>query len=110
MKMTVITGAIGGLIVLATIQIVMRYVSLTGQVMHYYIHDAEQYLLFMGATVNIILIAGVFRAGGDSRFGFICDTITMWGYAIPFGFFVAFVLKLSVIWVYFLLCTNEFAK
>jgi len=64
----------------------------------------------MGAAVNTTLIAGVFRAGGDSRFGFICDTIDMWCYAVPLGFFAAFVLDLPVLWVYFLICTDEFAK
>ena len=64
----------------------------------------------MGTAVNTTLIAGVFRAGGDSRFGFVCDTIDMWCYAVPLGFLSAFVLKLPVMWVYFLLCTDEFVK
>jgi hypothetical protein len=64
----------------------------------------------MGAAVNTTLIAGVFRAGGDSRFGFICDTIDMWCYAVPLGFLAAAVLKLPPMWVYFLLCTDEFVK
>ena len=64
----------------------------------------------MGAAVNTTLIAGVFRAGGDSRFGMICDTIDMWAYAVPLGFFAAGVLKLPALWVYFLLCTDEFVK
>ena len=64
----------------------------------------------MGAAVNTTLISGVFRAGGDSRFGFIVDTIDMWCYAVPLGFFSAAVLKLPPLWVYFLLCTDEFVK
>ncbi len=64
----------------------------------------------MGAAVNTTLIAGVFRAGGDSRFGLICDVIDMWVYAVPLGFLAAFVFKLPVLWVYFLLCTDEFVK
>ena len=48
--------------------------------------------------------------GGDSRFGFLCDTIDMWGYAVPLGFLSAFLLRLPVMWVYFLLCTDEFVK
>ena len=64
----------------------------------------------MGGAVNATLIAGVFRAGGDSRFGFICDTIDMWVYAVPLGFIAAFLLKLPVMAVYFLLCTDEFVK
>ena len=63
-----------------------------------------------GTAVNTTLIAGVFRAGGDSKFGFVCDTIDMWVYAVPLGFIAAFVLKLPVEAVYFLLCTDEFVK
>ena len=111
MKLTVITGAIGGLIVLASIPIVMNFASLTDTGMYY----LKNMLLIntyyvMGQAVNTTLIAGAFRAGGDSRFGFFCDLIDMWGYAVPLGFFAAFVLKLPVMWVYFLLCTDEFVK
>lgn len=111
MKLTVITGAVGGVIVLGVTPFVLSYASLTDQAMHYlkYMLLINTYYV-MGAAVNTTLIAGVFRAGGDSRFGFICDTITMWCYAVPLGFFAAFVLKLPVLWVYFLLCTDEFAK
>lgn len=113
MKLTVITGAIGGLIILAAMPLVLAYAreSLSEQAMRYL-----RNMLFintyyvMGAAVNTTLIAGVFRAGGDSRFGFICDTIDMWCYAVPLGFIAAFVLKLPVMWVYFLLCTDEFVK
>lgn len=110
-KLTVITGLIGGLIVLAVSPIVLSYAKLTEQAMRYlkYMLLINTYYV-MGAAVNTTLIAGVFRAGGDSRFGFICDTIDMWVYAVPLGFFAAFVLKLPVIWVYFLLCTDEFVK
>ena len=111
MKLTVITGAIGGLIILAAIPLLMEYASLSGQAMHYlkYMLLINTYYV-MGAAVNTTLIAGVFRAGGDSRFGFICDTIDMWCYAVPLGFLAAFVFKLPVMWVYFLLCTDEFVK
>ena len=113
MKLTVITGAIGGLIILASMPLVLAYAreSLSEQAMYY----LRNMLLIntyyvMGAAVNTTLIAGVFRAGGDSRFGFVCDTIDMWCYAVPLGFIAAFVLRLPVMWVYFLLCTDEFVK
>ena len=64
----------------------------------------------MGQAVNTTLIAGIFRAGGDSRFGFVCDTIDMWCYAVPLGFLAAAALKLPPLAVYFLLCTDEFVK
>ena len=111
LKMTVVAGAVGGVIVLAVTSFVLRFASLNDTAMHYlkYMLLINSYYI-MGSAVNTALIAGVFRAGGDTKFGLICDTIDMWVYAVPLGFFAAFVLKLPVLWVYFLLCTDEFVK
>lgn len=111
MRLTVLSGLIGGAIILAAMPFVLRFANLTELGKHY----LQVMLLInsyyvMGAAVNTTLIAGVFRAGGDSRFGFICDTIDMWVYAVPLGFIAAAVLKLPPLWVYFLLCTDEFVK
>ena len=111
MRLTVAAGALGGLLVLAVSPFVLEFASLT-ETAHGYLKWMlliNSYYI-MGAAVNTMLIAGIFRAGGDSRFGFICDTIDMWGYAVPLGFIAAFVLRLPVMVVYFLLCTDEFVK
>lgn len=111
LRLAIITGILGGIIVFALIPVVLQYAMLTEQAMKYL-----RFMLYInvyyivGISVNSTLIAGVFRAGGDSRFGFICDAIDMWGYAVPLGFLSAFVLKLPVEVVYFLLCTDEFVK
>ena len=111
MKLTVLSGLIGGLLILGATPFILKYATLTETAMHYlkYMLLINTYYV-MGAAVNTTLIAGVFRAGGNSRFGFICDTITMWCYAVPLGFIAAFVWKLPVLVVYFLLCTDEFVK
>lgn len=111
MQLTVITGAIGGVLMLLATPFVLHFARLSETAMHYlkYMLLINTYYI-MGAAVNTTLIAGVFRAGGDSRFGLICDTIDMWCYAVPLGFLAAFVFKLPVLWVYFLLCTDEFVK
>jgi len=112
-KLTVISGIIGGLIVLAAMPLVLELAS------YKLTDDALECLFWMllintyyisGAALNTTMIAGIFRAGGDSRFGFICDTIDMWCYAVPLGLLAGFVFKLPVLWVYFLLCTDEFVK
>ena len=110
-RLTVFTGAIGGLIVLAVTPFVLKYADLSAQALHYlkYMLLNNVYYI-MGTAVNTTLIAGVFRAGGDSRFWQICDPIYMWCYAVPLGFLAAFVFKLPVMVVYFLLCTDEFVK
>lgn len=111
LKLTTLAGVAGGLIVLAIIPFVLRFASLNETAMHYlkYMLLINSYYI-TGTAVNSALIAGIFRAGGDTKFGLVCDTIDMWVYAVPLGFFAAFVLKLPVLWVYFLLCTDEFVK
>ena len=111
MKLTILSGIVGGIIVLAVTPFVLEFASLTDTAHRYlkYMLLINSYYI-MGIAVNTTLIAGVFRAGGDSKFGFICDTINMWVYAVPLGFLAAFVFKFPVMVVYFLLCTDEFAK
>ncbi len=80
---------------------------------------AVQYLRIMllissyyviGQAMNTLLIVGIFRAGGNSRFGLICDALVMWVISVPLGFFSAFVLNLPPMAVYFILCLDEFWK
>ena len=111
MIMTLVTALMGTVIILLLIPVLQHFADLTPQALKYlkYMMCINSYYV-IGAAVNTTLSAGVFRAGGDSRFGMICDTIDMWGYALPLGLIAAFVLKLPVMWVYFLLCTDEFVK
>ena len=111
LRLAWITGILGGVVVWLLIPTAMEYAMLTEQALKYL-----KFMLYVnvyyvtGTAINTTLIAGVFRAGGDSRFGLVCDTIDMWVYAVPLGFLAAFVLKLPVEAVYFLLCTDEFVK
>lgn len=112
MKLTIISGILGGIIVGAATPFVVRFApKLTDLARHYllYMLLINTYYI-MGTAVNTTLITGVFRAGGDSKFGFICDTIDMWVYSVPLGLLAAFVFKAPVLVVYFLLCTDEFVK
>lgn len=111
MRLTVISALIGAIIVLIIMPFAMKYASLTDTAKHYmkYMLLIQTYYI-MGTAVNTTLITGVFRSGGDSMFGFKCDCIDMWCYAVPLGLLAAFVFKLPVLVVYVLLCTDEFVK
>ena len=63
-----------------------------------------------GQIINTVLIASLFRAGGQSRYGMILDIICMWCWAVPAGLISAFVLKLPPLAVYAIMCTDEFVK
>lgn len=64
----------------------------------------------LGKSINSTLVSGIFTAGGDTRFGFYCDLITMWCMIIPLSAFAAFALKWPVPVVYFLLNLDEIGK
>lgn len=61
-------------------------------------------------SINSTVVAGIFCAGGDTKFGFLCDLVTMWVIIVPTGLLAAFVLKLPVLVVYFLLNLDELVK
>lgn len=114
-RLSVWTALAGGVVILLCRPLVLHY-------MHYYVevtdvvrHELSIMLLInsyyiLGSSVNTMLICGIFRAGGDVRFGLICDIIAMWGYAVPVGLLCAFVFKIPEMWVYFVLCLDEFVK
>lgn len=64
----------------------------------------------VGKSLNSTVVAGIFCAGGDTKFGFFCDTVVMWTVIIPVGLIAAFVLRLPVLTVYFLLNLDALIK
>jgi len=61
-------------------------------------------------AINTTLIVGVFRAGGDTKFGLVVDVVVMWTVSIGVGALAAFVFKLSVPVVYVILLSDEIIK
>lgn len=111
-RLSILSGIISGVIILLLIPFILGHVgNLT--------ETAQEYLRVMlficayymiGKSVNSTVVAGIFCAGGDTKFGLICDMITMWLVITPIGLLAAFVLKVPVLWVYFLLNLDELVK
>ena len=55
-------------------------------------------------------MVGVLRAGGDSRFVFICEASFLWGVAVPLGFLTGLVLGWPAPVVFFILKSDEVLK
>lgn len=110
-RLAVIFGAVSGAVLLALSPFLLMITDLTPQANRYL-----QWMLVMcsyyliGKSINGTTIAGIFCAGGDSRFGLFCDTVTMWCVTVPLGFFAAFVLRLPVLAVYFIVNLDEIVK
>lgn len=61
-------------------------------------------------AVNVLLIVGIFRSGGDTTFSLIVDAGAVWFFGIPFGLIAGFVFKLSVPLVFLAISSEEFVK
>ena len=110
-KITIFSGILGSLLMYALHPVLPLLADLTPLAQHY----SDVLLIIncfsiIGAAINTVLICGIFRAGGDSKFGFIMDVVMMWGISVPLGLISAFVLKLPPLWVYFILYLDEFEK
>ena len=111
LRVTIFSGLISGLVLFAISPFIPNTVDITAVAAGYlrimlYINIAYQ----MGQIINTVLIASIFRCGGNSTFGMFLDIICMWCFAVPLGLISAFVLKLPPLIVYVLMCTDEFAK
>ncbi|GAS82077.1 MATE family efflux transporter [Paenibacillus amylolyticus] len=61
-------------------------------------------------SFNSTTIAGIFPAGGDSKFGLWCDTVVMWLIIIPLSYLCAFVWQVSPIYIYIVISLDELIK
>lgn len=110
-RISVIFGIASGLFIAAIIPFVLRITNLSEQADFYLTGMMLMCIYYMvGKSVNCTTVGGIFCAGGDSRFGFLCDTVTLWCVTVPLGAIAAFWLKLPVLWVYFILSLDEILK
>lgn len=110
-RISIVSGIISGLVLLALSPLILS-VSNLSDVSAGYLRGmlliCSYYMI--GRAVNATTIAGIFCAGGDSRFGLLCDTVVMWVIAVPLGLISAFVLNLPVLAVYFVISLDEMVK
>lgn len=110
-KTAIIAGIVSGLVLIAVSPFITKMVDLTPTARGY----LQKMLLISsyyiaGKSVNCMTIGGIFSAGGDSKFGMLCDSVTLWCIIVPLGCICAFILKLPVMVVYFVLNLDEIIK
>ena len=59
---------------------------------------------------NMILGGGIIRSGGKTKYVMCIDFIGTWMFGVPLGFLGAFVWKLPIPWVYFVLSLEEVVR
>jgi len=61
-------------------------------------------------SLNLILLIGILRSGGDTRYAFVVDAGSVWCIGVPLALLSAFVFNLPVYWVYPIIMTEEVVK
>ncbi|MGN0141807.1 MAG: MATE family efflux transporter [Roseburia sp.] len=78
-----------------------------------YVKKLTSQILFAYALVapfkvlNMILGSGIIRSGGKTKYVMAIDMIGTWGFGVPLGLLSAFVFKLTIPYVYFILSLEE---
>lgn len=109
--MSVMLGIISGIVLLILAPVIPSFANLSSQSAFYLKWMLAMCSYYMiGRSVNGTTIAGIFCAGGDSRFGFFCDAVTMWCVTVPLGCLAAFVFHLPVLAVFFIINLDEIVK
>ena len=93
-RLSLVLGVLGAGVILLVSPVVKANLTVS--------EESLQYLTMM--------LLGVFRAGGDTKFGLVIDATTLWCGAIAFGAVAAFVWKLPVTVVYMILMSDEILK
>lgn len=110
-RIAIIAGIVSGLVLIALSPFITKMVDLTPTARGY----LQKMLLISsyyiaGKSVNCMTVGGIFASGGDSKFGMLCDSVTLWCITVPLGCICAFILKLPVMVVYFVLNLDEIIK
>ena len=111
-KKLIFYGAVGAVILSAVVvltspwyveiyQVEGAVKELTGQILVAYA------LVAPFKVLNMILGGGIIRSGGRTKYGMFIDMIGTWCFGVPLGLLSAFLLKLSIPYVYFILSLEE---
>lgn len=111
-KKLIFYGAVGAVILSAVVvltspwyveiyQVEGAVKELTGQILVAYA------LVAPFKVLNMILGGGIIRSGGRTKYVMFIDMIGTWCFGVPLGLLSAFLLKLSIPYVYFILSLEE---
>ncbi len=109
--MTIVLGALVGAVIFVAADFVLGFYKIgeavrqTGRILLTIVAAA----LWIKSS-NMMLIVGVLRAGGDTRYGFAIDVGTLWVIGLPAVVLGAFFFHLPVEWVYLLAVSDEVSK
>ena len=110
-RLSIVCGVISGALVLLVAPPIFAFMQLTETARSYLSNMLLILAVYMfGKSVCVIVVTGIFNAGGDTKFDAYSVGVTMWGIIIPLAALSAFVWKLPVLVVYFIISMDEVIK
>jgi putative MATE family efflux protein len=111
LRLAMVTGVVVGVLIFLFSPLILNLYDVSAQV----IYNAHRVLNVLACVMwirasNTILIVGILRSGGDTRFSFLLETGTMWCIGVVMASLGAFVFHLPVYWVYALAMLDECTK
>lgn len=107
----ILCGIGGALIIVLLRPVIVWAMGFEGEAVTYLnIFLAMMAAYVIGQSMNSTWVVGIFRSGGDTRFGMILDMTTMWFGSILVSALAAFVFHAPVPVVYAILLSDEFIK
>ncbi len=109
--LSLVLGIMGGVLILLLGPLVSSVLTLSAVSRRYlgFMFFVMSYFV-VGQAFNTTMVCGIFRSGGDTRFGLVMDVSTMWGCSILLGAVAAFYFHASVPVVYVILMSDEIIK
>lgn len=110
-RLSLVLGVLGAGVILLVSPVVKANLTVSEESLQYLTMMLYVMAYFVIAQAyNTTMVVGVFRAGGDTKFGLVIDATTLWCGAIAVGAIAAFVWKLPVTIVYMILMSDEILK
>ena len=111
-KKLILYGAIGAVLLSVVVVLTSAFYVEIYQVKEIVKTRTRQILLAYALVapfkvLNMILGGGIIRSGGRTKYVMFIDMIGTWCFGVPLGLLSAFVLKLSIAYVYFILSLEE---
>lgn len=105
------TGVLLGVMLALSAPLILSFFKVSGEVYHVTLFIMYFTALVMPIRVYCIIgIVGILRGGGDVRFSFIAEGITMWFIGVPLAFISAFIFDLNVEYVVAIISIEELTK
>jgi Na+-driven multidrug efflux pump len=109
--LSLVCGLISGALVVFVAPPIFAFMQLTDTARGYLGNMLLILAVYMfGKSICVIVVTGIFNAGGDTKFDAYSVAVTMWGIIIPLAALSAFVWKLPVLVVYFIISMDEVIK